>query len=58
MVVAQASGYRTEAPAASLITLGLMIPLSFILRFILKRLINSEAELMLVGKASQHQTVF
>lgn len=50
MVMARATGYRTEALASSLITLALMIPLSFILRFILKKLVNSEAELMLVQR--------
>ena len=55
VVVARASGYRTEALAASLIALSLMIAVSFILRFIVKRLVTSEPELMLVRNGSQHR---
>jgi ABC-type nitrate/sulfonate/bicarbonate transport system permease component len=51
IVFALVRGNRTEALAASLIMLGLMIPVSFILRLILKRLITPESELMLVGKS-------
>lgn len=57
IAVARSSGYRTEALAASLITLALMIVVSIILRLILKRLITSESELMLVGNGSQHRPV-
>jgi ABC-type nitrate/sulfonate/bicarbonate transport system permease component len=57
VIVARATGYRTEALAASMIALSLMIAVSFILRFIVKRLITSESELMLVGNGSQHPPV-
>jgi ABC-type nitrate/sulfonate/bicarbonate transport system permease component len=52
VVIARSSGYRTEALAAALITLALMIVVSFILRLILKRLLTYDAEVMLVGKAN------
>jgi ABC-type nitrate/sulfonate/bicarbonate transport system permease component len=57
VLVARATGYETEALAASLIALSLMIAVSFILRFIVKRLITAEAELMLLGKGSEHRPV-
>jgi ABC-type nitrate/sulfonate/bicarbonate transport system permease component len=57
VAVARSSGYRTEALAASLIALSLMLAVSFILRFIVNRLITSEPELMLVGNGSQHRPV-
>ena len=57
VAVARARGYRTEALAASLIALALMIAVSVILRLMLKRLITSKPELMLVGNGSQHRPV-
>ena len=44
LVVARALGNRTEALATSLITLGLMLSVSFILRFVIRRLCRSEIE--------------
>jgi ABC-type nitrate/sulfonate/bicarbonate transport system permease component len=54
IIVARGKGNRTEALAASLITLGLMIVVSFILRLIMKRLLTADAEVMVVGKGNQH----
>ena len=44
LVVARALGNRTEALATSLITLGLMLSVSFTLRFVIRRLCRSEIE--------------
>ncbi len=57
IALALAGGNRTEALAASLITLGLMTVVSLLLRFIVKRLITSEPEAMLVGNGTQHRPV-